>query len=81
MIPKDYPLLWKQNSTITVTKFLKPTVILKKVTRYVVVLSEKAVLNPGGEICYGHYTITRDEIEIDPDAIIIFITPKQESSV
>ncbi|OJJ66311.1 hypothetical protein ASPBRDRAFT_424913 [Aspergillus brasiliensis CBS 101740] len=70
-----------QNSTITVTKFLKPSVILneeiRKVTRYLIVLSEKALLNPGGEICYGHYIITHEEVEVDPGAIIIFITPKQ----
>ncbi|GIK05806.1 hypothetical protein Aspvir_009919 [Aspergillus viridinutans] len=69
----DFPA----NSTIAVTKFLKPTVILKKVTRYLIILSEKACLNPGGEICYGNYTITHDEIEVDPGAIIIFITPTQ----
>lgn len=69
------------------TKFLKPTVVLnpkihlngvpRKVTRYLIVLSEKALLNPGGELCYGHYTVTSEEVEVDPGAIIIFITPKQ----
>ncbi|KAE8353377.1 hypothetical protein BDV28DRAFT_133218 [Aspergillus coremiiformis] len=61
---------------LTVTHFLKPTTITRPSKRYVIALSDKVTITPGGKLEEGSYTIRQDEFDISPGASVVFVTLK-----